>query len=161
MKKYLITAVLILAVLTSLTAGTLAAYNKTLPVTGDIRALYFDFTATGIQGFEKEIVDLSPGKSQLYSVIIKNLSDVPVKFNAQKAISGGLSGVLVSEWLDTPYAPPTNPDDFTLASGGTTTLQLKVTWDYQGAPDANTRDCNLGANQITGRLTVNVNGSYT
>ena len=157
MKKYLITAVLILAVLTSLTAGTLAAYNKTLSTTGTIQAVHFDFTAQGSKDFT-DTVKLNPGKTQQYRVVITNTSEVPVKFNAKAAFSGALKDILEYNWMT---LSSINTDDFTLNPGDFTTLVLNVTWGKQDVEGADARDVWYGQHQSTGLLTVSVNGSYT
>ena len=82
MKKFLITAVLILAVLTSLTAGTLAAYTKTLApfqVTGVAKT--FDFVADSTMSANTEI-KIAPGETKQYSVILRQSTEVPVSYTA-------------------------------------------------------------------------------
>ena len=61
--KKLLLVVLALAILTSLTAGTLAVYTKTVSLTGQIEAKKFAFAATGgIEG-DKKAINLAPTES--------------------------------------------------------------------------------------------------
>lgn len=70
--KKLLLVVLALAILTSLTAGTLAVYTKTVSLTGQIEAKKFAFTATGgIEG-DKKAINLAPTESMSYNFKLTN-----------------------------------------------------------------------------------------
>lgn len=89
MKKFLITAVLILAVLTSLTAGTLASYTKMLDpfqVTGVAKT--FDFVADSTMSTNTQI-KIAPGETKEYKVILNQTTEVPVVYTATLAFLSG------------------------------------------------------------------------
>ena len=132
MKKFLLTAVLILAVLTSLTAGTLASYTQTQTIDSkDIDTIFFKFTTTGQDGFDT-VVSLAPGLSKTYKVNFENSSEVPVAFTTAAQFIGinnnDLLPYLQAEWVDsTGKAANTS---FTISNGefNTHNLFLKVTF---------------------------------
>ncbi len=89
MKKFLLTAVLILAVLTSLTAGTLANYTMELApfqVTGVAKA--FNFYADSSMSANTQI-KIAPGEAQEYSVVLQQRTEVPVNYTATMSFLGG------------------------------------------------------------------------
>lgn len=90
MKKSLLIAVLILAVLTSLTAGTLASYNQTLNVTGAAHSLKFDFLTSPVQGFNQPL-KIAPGKTVEYTFNVGQDMEVPVTYTITPTFSGPYS----------------------------------------------------------------------
>ena len=130
MKKFLLTAVLILAVLTSLTAGTLASYYQEQTIDGNVKPMYFQFTKTGVQGFNTT-VKLAPGQSQIYAVDVKNLSEMAVAFSTLKSLTNNAFGrALSAEWCSdiTGATPLEAAPTFNLSNGYSYRVFLKVTW---------------------------------
>ncbi len=102
MKKFLLTAVLILAVLTSLTAGTLASYTQTQTIdSANIETIKFEFTTTGQNGFDT-VVRLAPGLSKTYKVNFENKSEVPVSFTTSAQLAGNAAFLpyLQTAWVN-------------------------------------------------------------
>ena len=87
MKRFLLTAVLILAVITSLTAGTLAAYNKTLSIPEDFHAKKFFFTADGDELFGTTFY-IAPGDKRTYWVYVSQDTEVPVDYTVTSELTG-------------------------------------------------------------------------
>lgn len=88
MKKNLLVAVLILAVITSLTAGTLAAYNKTLDsVAGDIHSKKFVFSGEGSETFNQKI-KIVPGDKIEYKFYVTQSTEVPMYYTGKAVLSG-------------------------------------------------------------------------
>ena len=160
MKKYLLIAVLILAVLTSLTAGTLASYNQMQAINGNVMPMYFNFTKTGTLGFSST-VKLAPGTSQMYAVEVKNWSEMPVYFTYAKLLSGtnGYEGLLNATWTDSNGDPikPISPDS-QLMPNEAIKVYLNVTWN-DTATDNDT-EVALSQNPTTAAtLSVNITGT--
>lgn len=165
MKKHLLIAVLILAVITSLTAGTLAQYNLTLAKTGDeaVTPLHFNFSAKCSQQL-LATVKLNPGKSQLYAVTITNSSEMPIKFLADASVTSmteGFANVFNTSWFeDTAMSTPlARPFEIGTGISGAKTVYVKLTWVNQ----VNATDVGFGQMQPAPKaaLKVSINGSYT
>ncbi len=165
MKKNLLVAVLILAVITSLTAGTLASYNLTLWATGTdaIKAIKFDFVARGDQKLNTQ-VKLNPGRSELYKVSVQNLSEVEVNFKCLASITSattGFANVFSAQWYDENMAPLTN-NAFTMGAADDNVARnvkivyLKVKW----VPQADATDVEFAKASAKATLTLGINGSY-
>jgi len=141
MKKFLLTAVLVLAVVTSLTAGTLAAYNQQLDLTGAaITAKEFDFDFTGSQIFS-EGVALAPGDSVRYKFVIANASEMPVDFEIATDLTGDLSEVLVLTIEGAGDAE--NPGFDAVDDTDTREFYVTATWPYADDAAANATDMAL------------------
>ena len=79
MKKFLLTAALILALVTSLTAGTMAYYTATLPTINDeIITKTFSISAGKTAEFAK-VVQLAPGDNAVYKIRVDNTGEVPAR----------------------------------------------------------------------------------
>lgn len=88
MKKKLFLVILALAILTSLTAGTLAVYTKTVTETEKIEAKRFAFSAVGDIAGDSTTINLAPTESMEYDFTIANVdseggpvAEVPLKFD--------------------------------------------------------------------------------
>ncbi len=84
-KKPLLFALLALAIVTSLTAGTLAVYTKSVNLAGDVKVKKFAFTTNGGNESTVESITLAPKESMETKFTItnkhdKNLSEVPLKY---------------------------------------------------------------------------------
>ncbi|HPF88015.1 MAG TPA: hypothetical protein PK537_08170 [Candidatus Limiplasma sp.] len=99
MKKKLLLIVLSLAILTSLTAGTLAVYTKTLGDTEKIEAKRFAFSVSGDVKGDSTAIKLAPTEEMEYDFIIANSenggpnAEVPLKYNVTLDISTALAGM--------------------------------------------------------------------
>lgn len=163
MKKFLLTVALILAVVTSLTAGTLAAYNQTLSITGtDLVSKKFDFSAKGSQSFDTTVGDMTPGKTVFYKVQVTNNSEVPVDFVVNASLADNLSksngGPVVTEVLNSEKGP-WNPSAV-LGNEGGFEFYVKVTWPYKNDAVANALDYSMAKDKAKAQLKVTVNGTY-
>jgi|ADurb_Gel_03_Slu_FD_contig_91_37014_length_876_multi_3_in_0_out_0_1 hypothetical protein len=155
MKKFLLTAVLILAVVTSLTAGTLAAYNQKIDLTGgNVTAKKFSFTATGTKGFY-DAVDLIPGDTVTYKFEIDNESEIKVDFKVAAELTGDLSKALKVEITD---------DKGKVVEGfknvnqkGKSVFFVTTSWPFADTDEANERDVSLS--QAKAQLKVSVTGT--
>lgn len=155
MKKFLLTAVLILAVVTSLTAGTLAAYNQKIDLTGgDVTAKKFSFTATGSNGFSTP-VDIIPGDTVKYRFEINNDSEIKVDFKVAAVLTGDLSQALEVKITD---KNGKTVEEFKNVQNEKT-LEFYVTTSWPLATDeaSNTRDVALS--EKGGILRVSVTGT--
>jgi len=162
MKKFLLTAALILAVVTSLTAGTLAAYNKDVPFAADVTAKKFVFTAAGNENFSGNI-RLKPGDSVWYKVDVASQSEVPVLFTVTSNLTGPLTDVVdMSIYKDQPnnghvIAENVRTDTLEVKPEANDkngfTYYVKVKWDEKGQ-DAK----DVAASLMSAHLSVNVNG---
>lgn len=74
-KKPLLFALLALAIVTSLTAGTLAVYTKSVNLSGDVKVMKFAFDAQGGSGTKVDAVKLAPTQSQTTGFYVSNSED--------------------------------------------------------------------------------------
>ena len=88
MKKKLLLVILALAILTSLTAGTLAVYTRTVTESEQIEAKRFAFSAAGDIAGDSETINLAPKESMQYDFTIANVdkkggpvAEVPMQFD--------------------------------------------------------------------------------
>jgi hypothetical protein len=100
MKKKLLLVVLALAIMTSLTAGTLAVYTRTVTKTATVEAKQFAFSAEGSIEDGKQTISLAPTESMDYNFSIANvdeengpIAEVPLKFDVTISFSGALSAM--------------------------------------------------------------------
>ncbi len=106
MKKKLFLVILALAILTSLTAGTLAVYTKTLTDTEKIEAKRFAFSAEGDIAGDSTSINLAPTESMEYDFSIANVdskggpvAEVPLTFNVSinyKEAAGKMPGLVAT-----------------------------------------------------------------
>ncbi len=100
MKKKLLLVVLALAILTSLTAGTLAVYTRTVTKTATVEAKRFAFSADGSIEGGKEEISLAPTESMDYNFSIANVAtkngpvaEVPLKYDVTITFGGALEAM--------------------------------------------------------------------
>ena len=74
-KKPLLFALLALAIVTSLTAGTLAVYTKSVSLAGDVTVKKFAFDAQGGNKSKVDAVKLAPTQSQITTFYVTNSED--------------------------------------------------------------------------------------
>lgn len=75
MKKKLLLVVLALAILTSLTAGTLAVYTRTVTKTATVEAKKFAFSVEGSIEDGNSTINLAPSESMDYNFSITNVDE--------------------------------------------------------------------------------------
>jgi hypothetical protein len=114
-KKRLLLVFLALAIVTSLTAGTLAIYTKSIDLTGKVEAKKFAFTATGGYENSAQSINLAPTEAQNYLFVVTNkegtsIAEVDLKytvsidFAAAAAAMPGLTATLYEKaGTDTSY----------------------------------------------------------
>ncbi len=71
-KKTLLLTLLALAILTSITAGTLAVYTKSVDLNADVKIKKFAFAAAGKIDNGTESINLAPKESQKYTFSVTN-----------------------------------------------------------------------------------------
>lgn len=88
-KKPLLFALLALAIVTSLTAGTLAVYTKSVSLAGDVEVKKFAFNAKGGNGTQVAAVKLAPTQSQTTNFEVTNSEDgkTPAEVNLDYVIT--------------------------------------------------------------------------
>ncbi len=104
-KKPLLFALLALAIVTSLTAGTLAVYTKSVSLAGDVAVKRFAFDSKGGNASGVNAIKLAPTETQTYSFNVTNFegdgaaAEVPLDYTITVDIDGadtmvGLTAVL-------------------------------------------------------------------
>jgi hypothetical protein len=161
MKKFLLTAVLLLAVVTSLTAGTMAAYTQTLSITGnDVATKTFKFETAKSQSFSDSI-SIAPGDSAEYKVKVVNVAEADIDFSVSSSFSGGLNGsrVTMTVYDEAGKVLDSNFNKLKVARDGTFTFSIKIDWSYGDSAEDHASD-----NQYAGKksnLSVTINGMST
>lgn len=149
MKKFLLTSTLILALVVSLTAGTMAAYNQNVAtVTSEATARVMNVSASaGAEGYNTEIA-LAPGDSATETITLNNDGDVTADVKLVAALTGVQSGTFNgltvevekvsgdAEATVTGNGTAVSTATAQLAYQKTVTYKITVTWPY----DANTKD---------------------
>ncbi len=89
MKKFLLTAALILALVTSLTAGTMAAYTSNVDtITGvSVTTKTWDVKAEAKDTKFTMNVNLAPGDKAEYTITVKNASEVSATIDMEAALA--------------------------------------------------------------------------
>lgn len=88
MKKFLLTALLIAAVVTSLTAGSLAAYNRTIETTSEaIHSKKFYFNTTASNSFTTPL-NIVPGDEIQYIITVNQNTEVPMFYTGNVKLTG-------------------------------------------------------------------------
>jgi len=164
MKKFLLTVALILAVVTSLTAGTLASYSRTDEFKqSDVTSKVFKFASTGSQSFNQDF-KLIPGDTVWYQVDVKNESEVPVKFTVNSDLNGALSDAVKMSVYKGGKAEANKvtggtfiEDHVPVTSGNTSfSFYVKLEW-----PTTYTDSFDVSMSGKSANLSVTVNGSNT
>ena len=142
-KKPLLFALLALAIVTSLTAGTLAVYTKSVTLAGDVEVKKFAFSAEGGNGTQVDAVKLAPKQSQSTKFQVTNSEDdkTPAEVNLDYVITVDIEKTaaimvgLTAELLDNTGKTVANGVNFTysskLAAGAIEVdkYQVKLTWE--------------------------------
>ena len=159
MKKLLLTVALVLAVVTSLVAGTMAAYTQTLDATsGNITAKAFKLTDTMSTNYTQSL-KIAPGGTYAYTVSIKNDGEVDATINmsatltnatGKTAIQGlvvnsvtGLTNIVGTVAADGKSVTLTTVGNTTtgvLKAGQTATITFNLKWPYANVAANNTKD---------------------
>jgi len=172
MKKFILTVALVLAVVTSLVAGTMAAYTQQLDTTSEaITTKTFSIKGNMSDNFTKAI-EIAPGETVEYKLEIKNDGEVNAKLNMKAAIVAaagdeidGLKLEVVSvekitdgDVIDGKSVNFTTGDgkNDMLKVGETAKVTLKVTWVYANDDATNAKD-NADMEKASSQLNVTVN----
>ena len=175
MKKLLLTVALVLAVVTSLVAGTMAAYTQTLDATsGNISAKSFKLTDTMSTNYTQSL-KVAPGGTYAYTVSIKNDGEVDATINmsaslaaatGKSAIQGlvvsnvsGLTNILGTVAADGKSVTLTTTGNTTsgvLKAGQTATITFNLKWPYSNVAAVNTKD-NTDAGQAVSVFKLSYN----
>lgn len=124
MKKFLLIAALILALVTSLSAGTMAAYSTNVATIANsaVNTKAWTVTATDRDAKFANTVKLAPGDSAIYKLVVTSASEVSSDLN------------LAFELKDAPKGMSINCDKGTverIAKDGTVTYTFTVDYDYE------------------------------
>lgn len=156
MKKFLLTALLIAAVVTSLTAGSLAAYTTRIPIeSAALTAKTFVISATQGGAFTKENVKVAPGDTAWYKITVKNEGEVDALFDVNATLNGTLNAALKLDICDKDRKPIEGVSNQLLKANGTYTFFVKVYWPYSVSAEANAIDNRMKGK--TGNLSVLIN----
>lgn len=155
MKKFILTVALVLAVVTSLVAGTMAAYTQQLDATSkDIIAKTFSITKNTSDSFS-EAVKVAPGESVTYQVTVKNAGEVDAALTMGvdlRDVSGNqidglaikidkVEKIVVDKNSDKSVTLSTDKaTGAKLAVGDSAVVTFTVTWAYATDADSNARD---------------------
>lgn len=156
MKKFLLTAILILAVVVSLTAGTMAAYKTEAVFDSDnMVAKNFSWDVVKSNSFAANAdLRMAPGDTQRFSVKIENNGESPMAISAYANLSGELANqltlVLESATLQGKDIEFENGQP--LVYDAEMTLTYKVNWSFDA--DDNDNDF-IGK---TAKISMKLNG---
>ncbi len=172
MKKFLLTAALVLALVTSLTAGTMAYYNTTVATTTSVHTKYFEYSVVNGGSSYATGVSIAPGDTLKYKYTVTNRSELDVLSTfttsfTEDGISvpnGEIKGLTVNvtrtssdEESDAIISEATRKIETIMAEGQEDVYLVTVTWDYtdgtnDGVGDGDGRDL---------KLVVTANGRQT
>lgn len=168
MKRFFLIAVLVLALVSSLVAGTMAAYTQELTVdAAGVATKEFQITAKKSSSFTKTNIKIAPGDTVDYAIRVKNESEVPVQVIIDADVqdvgkAAGLANVLTL--LTTTDAAGADIDQdndritLTLPAGaGEAQFNFRVQWPYSNGDTANETDTALMKAKAQAALTVAIN----
>ncbi len=162
MKKFFLIAALVLAVVSSLVAGTMAAYTQTLDInSAEVQTKEFGISAGKSKTFS-ESIKLAPGDSVSYRVKINNDGEVLTRIrvsselaavdgngNTQLKLSTGWGWYGAKEVEDGVY-------ELLLETESSAECTLTVAWPYDGD---NETDTEMMKNNAASQLVVHINGT--
>ncbi len=168
MKKKLLLVVLALAILTSLTAGTLAVYTKTIEKTATVEAKQFAFSVEGSVEDGSEVISLAPTESMDYNFSITNVengavAEIPLEYTTTIDYSKAIASIpdlevkLYKDGSEFGDASVPGKITFTAQSdAGTTFLgEYKITFKWADDGDGETQVSQTDVS-VTGGLLVSV-----
>jgi uncharacterized repeat protein (TIGR01451 family) len=161
MKKFLLIAALVLALMTSLIAGTMAQYTQEVEtIEAELTNKEFSITADKTFGSFDETVDIAPGETVTYRVKVNNASEVRSDVVVKAALSQSFTGMTVTT---TPTTVASTGNQAISAEGGEAKTRvaigghqeylITVAWDYEtGSADdegvASTLSIDVGGTQV-------------
>lgn len=172
-KKPLLFALLALAIVTSLTAGTLAVYTKSVNLAGDVKVKRFAFDAKGGSASVENPIKLAPTETKTYAFQVMNFegvngqaAEVPLDYIITVDIDGademvGLTAVLTKgkeELGRTINGKFTTTKPLSLPANTKTTDDLVVTLTWvDDKTDKTQSSVGSAAKQYSSGLKVTVN----
>ena len=155
MKKFILTVALVLAVVTSLVAGTMAAYTQQIDDSSkDIIAKTFSITNDTSDSFN-EAIKVAPGESVTYQVTVKNEGEVDAALTMGvdlRDVNGNqIDGLAIKIDKVEKIAVDTSTDKSVslstdkvngakLAVRDSAVVTFTVSWEYSTDATANARD---------------------
>ena len=155
MKKFVLTVALVLAVVTSLVAGTMAAYTQQLDTTSEaITTKTFSIKGNMSDSFS-EAIKVAPGETIEYKVEIKNDGEVNAKLNVGVEILAAdgdeIDGLVLKiesvekiavDGTTVKSADLSTEDakDSMLKKGETAKVTFSITWKYADDAETNAQD---------------------
>ncbi|MEN6593960.1 MAG: hypothetical protein ABFC31_03290 [Clostridiaceae bacterium] len=166
MKKFILTVALVLAVVTSLVAGTMAAYTQQLDeTTGTLSAKKFNIVSNTSDGFS-EALQVAPGSSVVYQVEVTNSGEVDTKLDMDISILGAGKDQIDRLQLDIREVKLISATSTTtkqvllssdkLAVGETAIVTFVISWPYEANDEANALD-NADMSLAASYIQVNIN----
>jgi hypothetical protein len=158
MKKFLLIAALVLALMTSLVAGTMAAYTQKVDtIKSDLQNKVFSITADKTSDNFNQTVKIAPGETATYSVKVYNKSEVRSDVVVNAALSTKFAGMTVT----TTTTGGSDSNENLGANGGTASTRvaingyqeylITVAWDYEQGLTADQGE--------TSQLSIDINGT--
>lgn len=165
MKKFLLTAALVLALVTSLTAGTMAFYNVSVDnLSSKITTKEFSFTYDTSAGMFGVPIKMAPGDKAVYLVQLKNDSEVNTTATIRAELTSkigdipGMTFVMESlNGIETTSSGYTANSTYVMEDKETITYKITVDWAYGNAFD-NGDTTRLAGKADAVELNVNING---
>jgi len=164
MKKFLLTAALVLALVTALTAGTMAQYTQTVKtITNDVTAKEFMITTTQTSDSFDKAVEMAPGDSFTYTVKVNNESEVKSDLKLVASVDSPFSGVtykveaVSSSDKDLKSIPTSDGHEVTtkeVSADGWQEYKVTVAWDFD------TKDA-LSFQNKTMKLSITASGTQS
>ena len=155
MKKFVLTVALVLAVVTSLVAGTMAAYTQQLDTTSEaITTKTFSIKGNMSDSFS-EAIEIAPGETIEYKVEIKNDGEVNAKLNVGLEILAAdgneIDGLVLKvksvekiaadeENVKSAELSTDDAKDSMLKKGETAKVTFTITWKYADDAETNAQD---------------------
>lgn len=168
-KKTLLITLLALAIVTSITAGTLAVYTRTVTFAEQVDIKKFAFSAAGSKEASVSSIKLAPTEKGQYIISVSNTdttgqSEVPLDYTVTVnygAAATTMDGLVVSLAKGGNGTVVSNNDNQLVFSGSLSgsdaeTHEHKVIVDWKGGSDANHTPIGEGAQTIANALSVTV-----
>lgn len=166
MKKFILTVALVLAVVTSLVAGTMAAYTQQIDTSsGELSTKQFNIVSNTSDGFS-EALKVAPGSSVTYRVEVTNSGEVDTKLAMELSILGAGKDQIDRLQIDVKDVQLIKTGEASaksvklgtdkLAVGETAIVTFVVSWPYEDSDTANELD-NADMSSATSYIQVGIN----
>lgn len=169
-KKTLLLTLLALAILTSITAGTLAVYTKSVTIDTNVQIKKFAFTAAATDACDEQPIKLAPTESQSYIFTVTNIEnktaaeialhyDIKVDFSEAAKSMPGLTAKLYEDGNEIGTIEAGSFEykkALTMPAGEGTTREYKLTLTWGGKDDTGHSNAGFTGATFTNGLQVAV-----